>query len=189
MPKAPVDIQDAVELYARDHGRTATLHFIPTLIGQGGRPLRGAWVARFSLRCNDKRMILYRDGHASEPPMEDVWFHLPNPKAGQPIAGLLDTREPDFVAIDIAQLGASGVRAFLEKGNTWSGRGEFASVEDQLMKTREANAAVRARFRAEQKEANRLEQREKRRWWFKIPFLPVQVDLRSGVTKREEKIA
>jgi hypothetical protein len=151
LPRAPWDIAEEVELFARESGRTATLHYIP---GSG-------WFARFSLRTNDPRMRLYQEGHAEAPPTEDVWFHRPKP-GGRP---------GDFIMLDIEQMGRSGVRTFLERGNTWSGRGEFDSVEDAARKAMEANRREREKLRADARENNRYAQREKRRWRFKIPFL------------------
>lgn len=158
-PKAPPEIATEVELYARESGRTATVHYIPY----------GGWFARFSLRCNDKRMLLYQQGMAPEPPTEDVWFHLPKP-GGRP---------GDFVQLDILQMGASGVRQFLERGNTWSGRGEYASIEDATRKAAQSNADARAKYRADLKEASRYEQRDKRRQRFKIPFLRVGISFNN----------
>ena len=62
-PALPHEIQDEVELYARESGRTATLYFAPTQFA-GGRCLSASWIARFSLRCDDKRMLLWKEGKA-----------------------------------------------------------------------------------------------------------------------------
>lgn len=156
MPRAPVEIQDEVERYAREYGRTATLHFVPT----------GGWMARFSLRCNDPRMQLAQQGLTPTPPSEDVWFHVPDSRPG---------RAGSYIPLDIYLLGVQGVRAFLDRGNTWSGRGEFASLPAAVEHARATDEANTAKHRAEQKETNRYEQRESRRWRFKIPFLPVGI--------------
>ena len=171
MPDVPVEIADDVELWARQYGRHATLKFLPLLI-QDGRVVRGAWVVRLTLRSTDKRMQLYQLGVVAEPPTEDVWLVTPNPKEGQPIAGT-ELREPAVLGLNITQMGAGGVRQFLEKGDTWSGRGQYRSLEEQVRQVRAANAATREKFRADLKEESRLEQRDKRRWRLKIPFIPV----------------
>lgn len=157
LPRPPGDIAEEVELFARESGRTGTLHYIP---GNG-------WFVRFSLRSNDERLQLYQQGQTGAPPTEDVWFHKPKP-GGRP---------GEFLMLDIEQMGRSGVRTFLERGNTWSGRGEFNSVEEAARKAMAANRAERERIRAEAKENNRYRQRERRRSLFKIPFL------RGGLTK------
>jgi hypothetical protein len=174
LPTAPWEIQDEVELYAREWGRTAKLHYVPVLTVRG-RIVVGCWVVRMSLKPNDKRMQLYQQGIAPEPPTEDVWLHERNPHVGRPIRGTT-LREPDYRALDIVQMGAGGVRRFLEQGNTWSGRGESRSIEDHLRKIRHLNQESKEKFREEQKTANRLEQRDKRRWRFKIPFLNIPLE-------------
>lgn len=166
LPTPPVEIADEVELYARQSGRHARLHFFPTQF-KHRRMVRGTWVVRMTLKSDDKRLSLYREGRVNEEPTEDVWLHVPDPE--YPMG---------YKPLDLMQLGASGVRAFLEKGNLWSGRGEFTSLDEQVHKVREENARSRERIRQEHKEANRFEQREKRRWRFKIPFLPVGIALK-----------
>lgn len=192
LPRAPWDLREAVELYARESGRTASLHFMPG----------GGWFARFSLRSNDKRMLLWQQGMAAEPPTEDVWFHVPNPREheGISLSDLKQTKVPicwpvislkndrchmAFIPLDIVQMGTGGVKDFLERGNTWSGRGEFDSIEGQLRAVREANQKGKERFRATQKEESRHEQRDKRRWRLKIPFLRVGIDLGGDQTTKE----
>ena len=160
LPRPPVEIADAVEMYARESGRHATLHFVPL----------AGWMARFTLRSDDKRMTLYQENRVGDPPTEDVWFHKPNPRSKE-------RGQPAYIQYSLDELGVSGVRQFLERGNTWSGRGEFYSIEEQAAKAMKANAAMKEGFRAEQKELNRYEQREKRRSRFRIPILPVGVEL------------
>lgn len=151
LPRPPADIAEEIELFARESGRTGTLHYIP---GCG-------WFARFSLRSNDERLRLYQEGAIGEVPTEDVWFHKPKPNG----------RPGEFLMMDVAQMGRSGVRTFLERGNTWSGRGEYASVEEAARKAMEANRREREKRKADARENNRHAQRDKRRSRFKIPFL------------------
>jgi hypothetical protein len=166
-PRPPVEIADEVELYARQSDRHATLHFIP-LVTLGNRVIAGTWMARFTLRSDDKRILLYQEGKIDEPPTEDVWFHVADPESPN-----------GFRPLDILQMGVTGVREFLDRGNLLSGRGEFTSLEDQLLHSREHNRQVRTKHRAEQKALNRLAVRDKRRWWLKIPFLRVGIDLKN----------
>jgi hypothetical protein len=155
-------------MYARDHGRHAKLHFVPTEF-RNGRVVNGTWVARFSLMSNDKRLLLYQQGRAEEPPTEDVWFH-------RPVRGAREG-EMDCEPLDICQMGASGVRQFLERGNTWSGRGEFSSLEEQARKAIEANAEMRQKFKEEKKEESRRRMVDERRSRLKIPFVQAGKDL------------
>jgi hypothetical protein len=175
LPAAPVEIVDEVELYARRHGRTGTLHFIPV----------GGWMARFSLRSNDRRMIMYQEGRAAAPPTEDIWFHQNNPLDGKPTGEIVNgrpVRHGRYVPLDICQMGASGVREFLEKGDTFSGRGEFQSVEESVKKALAADDEAAVKLRAGKREDAKATARDRRRSLLKIPVVPVAVDL-----KREEK--
>ena len=171
-PTAPYAIQEEVELWARESGRHAKMHFSPP----------GTWFVRISLKSTDSRMELYQMGLAAQPPGEDVFFHTPNPHEGQVINGV---RQGPYIPISLEHLGTSGVRNFLERGNTWSGRGEYLSMVDQIRQVNESNEEVRLKSRADQKEASRYEQRDKRRWRFKIPFLPVGIDLRGDKGAKE----
>ena len=166
-PRPPVEIADEVEAYARQSGRHATLRFNPTLL-KHGRVVAGTWVVRMTLKADDEVLSLYQEGKVAEPPTEDVWLHVPDP-----------TYSTGYRPLDLVQLGAGGVRTFLEKGNLWSGRGEFTSLDEQVRKVREQNERQRTKNREQHKEANRFEQLEKRRWRLKIPFLLVEIDLGS----------
>jgi hypothetical protein len=166
LPHPPPDIAEEVELYARESGRTAKLHFVPG----------GGWLCRFSLRCNDPRMKLYQEGKASEPPSEDVWFHVPNPKAfdGQGAGA--------YIPLDIVQMGRSGVREFLERGNTWSGRGIHSSTLDALQSSEQLEQDRKDKLYRSKREGARERARDLRRLILKIPFHRVGIDL-GGKTK------
>jgi hypothetical protein len=165
LPVPPVEIADEVEAWARLSGRHATLHFIPTAFLRG-RVASGTWVVRLTLKPGDKRLLLYREGKVAEPPTEDVWLHEPDA-----------SHHTGYRPFDILQLGASGVRTFLEKGDTWSGRGEFRSLEEQLKKVNEDNAQAREKNRTDAREGARDEARDKRRQVLGIPLVGVLADL------------
>lgn len=156
LPQAPHEVSDEVELYARESGRTGSLRFVPTLFVNGAI-LRGVWVLDFELRPNDTRMQLWRDGKMEKPPVEQVWLWEPNPKAGQEIPGTFGQREPPMVDLNIHHLGASGVRQFLEQGNSWSGRGEFDSPTAALESTREHNSTVKQKVKDQARDDNQRE--------------------------------
>lgn len=151
-PALPPGVADVVELYAREGGRTATMHHAP----------HGVWFARFSLRSNDKRMILFRQGLAAEPPTEDVWFHRFNPGAAK-------RGEPDYLPLDLWQIGATGVKDFLEKGNTWSGRGEYRSLEHAIEVSDRANERHRQKVKADAEDDVRHMAKESRGFRLKLP--------------------
>lgn len=171
LPTAPYDLQEECELYARESGRHAKLHYFP---GAG-------WFVRFSLRPNDdKRLLLAQAGMIAEEEIgEDVFFSVPDPRR--------DARPGDMIPLDINQMGRSGIREFLERGNSWSGRGQYTSIVDAHLKAREANRLQKIKLRQEMKEANRQRQREQRRWWLKIPLVQVGIELaRKGTNKRSK---
>ena len=172
-PRAPSAFQEEVELWARGSGRHAKLHYAPN----------GTWFVRISLKSDDGRLSMYQMGLASEPMGEDVWLHLPNEHEGKVINGV---RQGPYIPIDLEQLGVSGLREFLDKGDTWSGRGEYLSLIDQFRKVDEANEQARRRTREWHKEESRHEMRQSRRFRLKIPFLPVSVDLRASKDKQEK---
>lgn len=178
LPVPPAALADEVELYAREHGRTGRLVSAPNII-IGARLRDVIWIAEFSLRPNDKRLLAYQEGRAPEPAVERVWFVEPNPKAGQVIPNSGGVREPPNRPLNIEAMGASGIRTFLERGNTWSGRGEYDSIVDQRRQVNAANEAARQKHRADQKDLNRERQKAKRRTRFKIPFLSVSLPWRK----------
>ena len=159
LPEPPVEIADEVELWARQSGRHATLRFVP-ILGKRRGPITGTWVVCLTLRANDKRLGLLQQQKVAEEPTEKVWLHEPDGQGG-------------YRAFDIVQLGASGVRNLLERGDMWSGRGEFDSLEHQLRVTKQWNEAARAKNRAEAKDGARSDARDKRRQWFGIPLVSV----------------
>lgn len=178
-PTAPWEIREAVELYARQHGRTGSIEFA---VGPN------VWVVKLSLRSNDKRMQLWQQGLAPEPPVETIWLQEANPNEGRVIPGRYHPngqpmREGGYRALDIYQMGAAGVREFLERGNTWSGRGEFSSVEDALRRTHAKEEELRERFRERMREENRYERREDRRRYLEIPAVSVGIDLKNPKTE------
>lgn len=175
MPTPPAELAEEVENYARDWGRHAVLRFVPILL-KGPKIVRGCWVARFRLKPNDPRLQMYQKGRVEEEPAEDVWFHVVNPRRNEP-------GEPEYLPLDIVQMGASGVRQFLERGNMW-GRGEYSSLTDQLLKTRKASSyAADARYE-KARERNCEMVRDRRRSLLKIPFFRVGIDLKNKKIRR-----
>ena len=183
----PAEIADEVEMYARQHGRHASLHPVPAMI-RHGRGKGWTWVVRISLRPTDPALLPYQTGAAGEESTEDVWLHVTNPRAGQKISGS-NIPEPDYLPLDIEQMGPSGVRAFLERGNSWSGRGEHGSLQEVVRTNRNTNMAKREKFRAEQKELNRYEQRDLRRQRWGIPFIGVLKNIGKRAEEEEVKEA
>ena len=155
-PLAPWEVREEVELYARENGRTATVELVQA-------PMFVCWIAKFSLKPNDPRMRAYQEGRGAEPPTELVW--LMDHATGKPY--------------DIHQLGASGVRALLEKGNTFSGRGEFSSPLDAANRVAAENDRKREDFERDVRAESLYRVKQDKRQYMNIPQVSVGVDLTS----------
>lgn len=163
---APVEIADEVEMFARENGRHATLHLVPL------RDTKAVWLARFTLRADDPRMKAYQEGKVVDLPTEDVWFQKPNPNA---------TRwQDEYDALDIVQMGAAGVRQFLQSGDVWSGQGKYKSLEDYVAEVRKDNTAKREKHYADTLANCKKRAVDKRRSNLGIPFLGVGIDLKKS---------
>lgn len=156
MIQIPHEIQDAVELWARKSDRHAKMHFIP----------QGGFFVRITLKSDDPRMRSYQEGLVPDPPGEDVWFHTPRGDGG-------------YNCFDVREMGIEGVKEFLERGDTWSGRGEYDSLIEQQKKVSEANAAAKGKLKAFEKEESRKEQRSKRKFRFGEAVVNVLTDIGS----------
>lgn len=182
LPECPYEIREVVEQYARQHGRTASVHFVPT----------AGWMARLELKPNDERVRLYQEGRAAAPPTEDVWFHEPNPLEGQVIPGTYGKgRESPFRPIDIIAQGPSWVRAFLDRGNMFSGRGETGtkSLEQVAKDTMEKDAENTRRFREAMRDENRQEVRSRRRDIQGVPVVSPGIDLKGSTEPAAAPVA
>ncbi len=191
MPRAPIEIQEAAEKWARKNDRSATMCFAPL----------AGWFVRLSLKPNDKRWLAYREGRAEEPPTEDVFFHVKNPFEakemsitdvladprfkGQPLIDWWNgnkVRLPIYLQLDVLHMGAGGVTAFLEREDTWSGRGKYRSIEEAARQTMDKNDAGAEKMRAGLEEQAGRRAHDLRRQIGKVPFLRVLADL--GQPKR-----
>ena len=161
-------------MYARETGRHATLHYVPTTFRKG--KMTGCWIVRFTLKSDDPRMSLYQQGKVADPPTEDVWLHKAVDSVTAP-----NTYEP----LNIEEMGPSGVRNFLEKGNLWSGRGDYDGLVDQVKKVEDHNEIERRKNFENARYAAKKRAADKRRSNLKIPFLGVGIDLKGS--KSQEK--
>lgn len=189
-PRPPPEIATEVELWARQRGRSARMQWVPTLLF-GTTAVRHVWVIHLELRPNDPKMLAFKEGRAEKPPTEQVWLHVPNldkdgrSLEGKEIPNTMGLREPKMIGVDINALGAAGVREFLERDDTWSGRGEHGSLMESLQATREHNADVRRKVKAEAREENRQALKEERRRWLGIPQIVAGISLGKKKTTKE----
>lgn len=170
-PRPPLEVAEAVEMWARSHGRHATMEYVP--------PLR-CWSVNLTLKPGDPALRRYQEGKAEEEPKEGVLLiewdaasGAPNPVTGAPAGA--------YRAVDLEEYGASGVVELLEKGNTWSGRGEFESLQEAVTAAASRNREQREKIKARQKEWARQFAGDVRRQYQGIPFLRVGIDLRAEV--------
>jgi hypothetical protein len=116
-PLVPTEIRDAVEKWARGCGRHADIVYVPT-----NPPIPQV---RLELRSDDPRLRAWQEGRADEKPVETVelvkW----------------DGEKKRYVALNLMDLGASGVVELLEKGNMHSGRGDFGSLQEAIVAVRQ----------------------------------------------------
>lgn len=133
-PGVPPDIHEAVELWARKYGRHGRVvridHFEPPL-----------YQVRLTPRSGDPRKKQVQEGLIpKEEAEETVELHY------------WDEEKRKYVPYRLEELGASGVRRILEKGNTWSGRGEFDSVEEAVEHTQREREKAQRKLHKDRKD-------------------------------------
>jgi len=84
--------------------------------------------------------------------------------------------------LDIVALGPSGIRTWLDRSNLWSGRGEVSSLEQQVKDSVDASKEQSEQRRANAEFNTRALVREKRRWYQRLPSLPVRLWGTSSTT-------
>lgn len=155
-PAPPAPIADAVELWARRSSRHAHLLFVVEMQW---------WEVHLTLRPDDKRLQAYREGRVSEEPKEVVQLIAWDEDAGR------------YTPIRLEEYGAGGIVSLLEKGDTWSGRGEFASLQDAVEAAASRARAGRQRVKEQQRQWARDFGDDQRRQVLQIPFHRVGIDL------------
>lgn len=126
-PMTPVWFADTIEMWARAHGRHAKTTWDPPV---------GCFVTRLSRMSHDPVLALVKSGKKEDVGVPIYWHEWKegvrrHPVTGQVVGG--------FVPMDIEQMGESGVRTYLDKVATWTGRAEFKSVDDAVDASVKAN--------------------------------------------------
>jgi hypothetical protein len=171
-PLPPVEVADAVELWARQYGRHATLKYVPAM---------KCWSVNLTLPAGHPDLGRWqKEGSPGDAPTEGVvlieWDATAgtlNPTTGKP-AG-------EYRAVNLEEYGAVGVVGLLEKGNTWSGRGEFASLQDAVVQAATRNRAEKEKVKAQGRQWAGDYAKDVRRSVLKIPYLPVGIALGTEV--------
>lgn len=141
-----------MELWARQWGRHGWIEF--------NAPM-GCWTIHLTKRPDDPTLKAWKEGtlQQAHEPTEAVALNRWNPQ----------TRSYYFVPLD--EYGTSGILELLDRGNTWSRRGEHDSIVDGVKKTREHNQKVREGMRENAREAGRDWASGTRRKAFDLPLV------------------
>ena len=176
---APNEFRDAVELYARQFGGHGDVVWV-------GDPIN-CWQVRLTLSPGDPR-LRGMEGEVFETVELQEFVHPDSAHPAFPATnrGLLkhlrrDTRGrllPSFVAMELDDLGVSGLVEILERGSVFSGRGEFKSAEDAMQAVLRRERDRRERMRLQNRQQARDVAVATRRRILKIPFIPVGIELR-----------
>ena len=154
----PAEFEEVVEMYAREYGRHATLEYIPPI---------NCWTVEFTLKPDDPRMKGWKQGRLTEEPKEVVYLWRWSKKQNQ------------YVGYKLSELGTTGLREFLEKGNSW-GRGQ--SLVDAVNEQEELRVKGDEKRRLEGRANARDLGMDKRRTELDIPYLGVDIDLKAPTT-------
>lgn len=155
----PYQISDAVEMWARNRGRHATI---------GWNVAMRCAVIDLTLKGDDPRLKAYQEGRLKFEPKESIPLHY-QPKEGAP-----------FVAINLEDLGPTGIVEMLEKADTWSGRGEYGSMLEAVRAVERFNNDKREKMREAVLEASRDRARDYRRQVFDLPLVSVPANIGDG---------
>lgn len=160
-PRVPVEIQDAVEKWARRWGRHG----------------RVVYIDHFDPPWPQVRLTPVSD----DPQMERVQKgKLPIEEAEETVELIeWDPKAEAYRPIPLEQLGASGVVRLLQKGNTWSGRGEYDSLQEAVVAAREEQKREQEQFEEDLKDAVKESARGSRRRVLDLPFMRMPKDVAS----------
>jgi len=85
--------------------------------------------------------------------------------------------------LDINQLGAAGVREFLDRGNVWSGRGLVNSHVEAVTQANEHNAVRRQALKERGRDGAKAMARDTRKQRLGVQSVPVGVALKQDNLK------
>jgi hypothetical protein len=163
----PPEFADAVETYARRSGRHGTLKFVPVL---------RCWVVQLSLKATDPALAGWQAGKLDEQPMEPVYLW----REPTPVERLKGAK--GFVGYNLDELGVTGLIEFLEKTDTFSGRGQYASHTEAAADQAYKGEKAREKLQNDAREHARDVAEDRRRQINAIPFLPVGIDFTPPTT-------
>lgn len=173
-PKAPVEYREAVAEWSRANGGAGgDILWVPDPVN--------TWQVRLNLKTGDPR-LQDQSSDLFEAVLLHQWVH-PEKEPLNPLRERCRRHPqtnrlmPSYVALLLPELGVGGLITILEKGSLMTGRGEFKSAEHAMQ-------VVLAKKYEDQKKLvqqkrNDVGDRSKdlRRMLFKIPFIPVGIEL------------
>ena len=173
---APYEFRDTAELFARRYGGHGDIVWVAAPVN--------CWQVRFTLKPGDPRLRHPDDGTH----YEAVLLHEFVDPAREPTHPKIDSLprdhknrlKPAFVAIELDDLGISGLQEILEKGSLLSGRGEFTSSEQAAKAVLDRHRNHRERTRQQLRDAARHRTLDDRRSLLDIPTVPVGIDLQGA---------
>lgn len=157
-PTAPIEIQEAAELWARKRERHCK--------SVKYNPYMNCFCVEFTLKPGHPDLHLWREGklrQANEPTESVPLFEW--------------GEDGECIALDLEQLGASGLVELLEQGDVHSGRGENQSLTDGVEKAIQHNRKVRAEQRQRVRDVGQDMKDTHRRSLYGIPFVSVLADI------------
>lgn len=164
--QAPVAFRDALEKWARGHGRHADLVYVPAIC---------TWQVRLSPMPNDPQLELHKQGKVK---YEELWETIELVEAKKPKEITAKSPSP-YKPIPLGEIGIDGLLALLDKGNMWSRRGDFNSLQEALVAARERQKMTTEKLRRDERDNAGYMAQWFRRQIFKVPFLRVGIDLKS----------
>lgn len=153
----PYEISDAVELWARQWGRHGTITF--------NHALRCP-VIEFTLRPDDPRMKAFQEGRLKHEPKECIPLHYQRTEPD-------GTKSVHYFALNLEDLGVSGVLELLNRGNCWSGTGEYKSFKEAAQVMGEHNDRLKKQIKDALVVEGRMRARDMRRQVLDLPLVSV----------------
>ncbi len=136
------------------------------------------WSVNLSLKPNDPALRAYQEGKATEEPTEGVLLIEWDDSLGDMLPS--GRKAGGYRAVNLEEYGAAGVVGLLEKGNTWSGRGDFGSMQEAVTAAASRSRESKNALREAQRQHVRDYAADTRRQYLEIPLIPVGVELNKG---------
>ena len=158
-PSVPWDVSDAVILWAREHGREGG-----RVVWYGGSK---CFAVEFDLKADDPRMKGWLEKRLKVKPKDVVFLHEPDGKG-------------HYTALNIADLGVSGIVRLLDEGNLMSGTGRYKSLTAACNAVVEHNQKLEQAMEDAAVDNARLRARDDRRQILDLPTVSVPIDITRG---------